>query len=434
MVERLFGLRKHQTTIRTEITAGVTTFMTMAYVLAVNPSILSACGMDAPAVFVATALSAAIGTAIMAFTANLPIALAPGMGINAFFAYTIVIGMGHSWQFALTAVFLEGLIFILLTLTNLRDAILDCIPLALKKAMSAGIGLFIAFLGLQGGGIVTKHEATLVSMGTLTTPATLVALLGLAFTGVLLCFRVRGALLYGILGATLAGVPLGVTQLDALKDIALLSIPSIAPTFWQFEWHSVLTSDMLVVLFVLLFGDIFNTVGTLIGVAAKGNMLDEQGRLPEAKSAFLSDAIATSIGAVLGTSTVTAYVESASGVAEGGRTGLTALTVAVLFLCALFWAPLFLLVPAAATSGAMIIVGLFMISPIAEVDFSDYREGIPAFLTIVIMPLTYNIANGIIFGIISYALLNLCTGRGRQVPLLTYILAVLFICKVAFAE
>lgn len=429
MMEKFFALSARQTTIRTEVTAGFTTFMTMVYILAVNPNILGACGMDPSSVFAATAISAAVATCIMALTANLPIALAPGMGLNAFFAFGVVIGMGHTWQFALTAVFLEGLIFILLTLTNLREAILNCIPLSMKKAISGGIGLFIAFIGLQGAGVVVKHDATLVSLGVLSSPGVLVTLLGLVFTGILLIQRVRGALLYGIVAATLVGIPLGVTKIAGFNAASLFTVPSMAPTFWQFTWDQVFTLDMLIVLFTFLFVDIFDTVGTLIGVATKGNLLDKQGRLPQVRQAFMADALGTTLGAVLGTSTVTAYVESASGVAEGGRTGLTALTTAGLFACSLFLAPIFLLIPAQATAPALILVGLFMLSPILDVDFDDYRNSIPMFLTLIVMPLTYNIANGIAFGIVSYVLLALGSGRAKDVPLLTYILAALFVYK-----
>ena len=429
MMEKFFGLAERQTTVRTEILAGITTFMTMAYILAVNPGILSQCGMDASSVFAATAISAAAATAIMALTANLPVALAPGMGLNAFFAFSVVIGMGHTWQFALTAVFLEGLIFIVLTLTDLREAILDCIPTSMKKAISGGIGLFIAFIGLQGAGVVVKNDATLVSLGNLTSPGVFVAVLGLLFTGVLLCRRVRGALLLGILVTSLIGIPFGVTKLAQFNAAQLFTVPSLAPTFWQFDWQGIFSLDMVIVLFTFLFVDLFDTVGTLIGVATKGNLLDKDGRLPQARNAFMADAIGTTLGAILGTSTVTSYVESASGVAEGGKTGLTALTTALLFVGALFLAPLFLLIPAQATAPILILVGLFMLSPVAEVDFDDYTQSIPMFLTLIIMPLTYSIANGIVWGLISYVVLALCTGRGKEVPLLTYALAVLFFCK-----
>ena len=429
MLERLFALKAHQTTVRTEVLAGITTFMTMAYILAVNPMILSACGMDAGAVFTATAVSAVVATVIMALAANLPVALAPGMGLNAFFAFSVVMGMGHSWQFALTAVFLEGIIFILLTLTNLREAILDCIPAPLKKGISGGIGLFIAFIGLQSAGVVVKNDATLVGMGPLATPGVLVAVVGMAVAAVLLCRKTRGALLLGILAATLVGIPLGVTKLAQFSAGQLFVVPSLGPTFWQFEWSQIFTLDMVIVLFTFLFVDLFDTVGTLIAVTTKAGLTDAEGRLPQARNAFLADAIGTTVGAVLGTSTVTSFVESASGVAEGGRTGLTALTVAGLFACALFVAPLFLLIPAQATASALILVGLFMLSPIVSADWDDYVHSVPLFLTLIIMPLTYSIAHGIAFGVISYVLLAFFAGRRQEVPALTSALAVLFVLK-----
>lgn len=431
MLEKIFKLNAHQTNVRTEIMAGITTFMTMAYILAVNPAILSACGMDASSVFAATAISAFVATLVMALFANLPIALAPGMGLNAFFAFSVVIGMGHTWQFALTAVFLEGLIFIVLTLTNLREAILNCIPQAMKKAISGGIGLFIAFIGLQASGIIVKNDATLVSMGNIVAAGPLLTILGVLLIGILLYYRTKGALLVGILCATLIGIPLGVTNLSTFSSEHLFSIPSMAPTFWQFEWHNIFTMDMLIVVFTFLFVDLFDTVGTLIGVATKGNLLDENGKLPQAKQAFMADAIGTTVGAILGTSTVTSFVESASGVVEGGRTGLTAMTAAILFGCSLFLAPLFLLIPAQATAPALIIVGLFMLSPIADVDFDDYVNSIPMFLTLIMMPLTYSIAHGIVWGIISYVVLATFAGRSKEVSPLTYFLAALFICKFA---
>lgn len=430
MLERIFKLAERGTNTRTEVIAGATTFMTMAYILAVNPIILSACGMDAAAVFAATAISAAIATAIMAFHANLPVALAPGMGLNAFFAYTVVLGMGHTWQFALTAVFLEGLIFIVLTLTNVREAILDCIPMPLKKGISAGIGLFIAFIGLQGAGIVVDNPATLVGMGSLVAPGPLVCIFGVLFTGTMLHYKVKGALLYGIVAATLVGIPLGVTKIASFNAAQLFTVPSLAPTFWQMEWHHILTMDMLIVLFTFLFVDIFDTVGTLIGVGTKANLLDKNGRLPMARQAFMADAVGTTIGAVLGTSTVTSYVESASGVMVGGKTGLTALTTAVLFALALLFAPIFLLVPAQATAPALILVGLFMISPVLEVDFLDYPTSIPVFLTLLVMPLTYSIAQGIMVGVISYVALALCSGRAKNVSPFLYVLVVLFVADI----
>ncbi len=431
MLENLFSLSKRGTTVRTEILAGITTFMTMSYILAVNPNILGQAGMDTSSVFAATAISAAFATTIMALVANLPAALAPGMGLNAFFAFSVVIGMGYSWQFALTAVFLEGLIFIFLTLTNLREAILNCIPYSIKLAISAGIGFFIAFIGLQNAGIVVNNDATLISMGNMTSPGVLVAVVGLVLAAVLLCKNVRGALLIAILVATIVGIPFGVTNLSNFDSGNLFSMPSLAPTFWQFEWENIFTSDMLFVLLTFLFVDLFDTLGTLLALGAKANLLDEQGRLPRAKGALMADALGTTVGAMLGTSTITSYVESASGVIEGGRTGLTSLVVAGLFLISLFLSPFFLIVPAQATAPALILVGLLMFTPALQIDFKDYTVSIPSFLTMVMMPLTYSIATGIMWGIVSYVVLAIFSNRAKELSPLSFVLAVLFIWKFA---
>lgn len=425
MFEKFFQLTHNKTTVRTEILAGITTFMTMAYILAVNPAILSATGMDRNAIFTATALSALVATLVMALYAKLPFALAPGMGLNAFFAFTVVLGMGHSWQFALTAVFIEGLIFILLTAFNIRELIINSIPLNMKHAVSGGIGLFIAFIGLQNAGIIVNNDAVLVGLGSLKSPAALVAIAGVIITGVLLAKNVKGALLIGIFAATLIGIPAGLTK---LPEVNLVSLPpSLSPIFLQFEFHNIFTFDMLVVVFTFLFVDMFDTVGTLVGVSDKANMLTADGKVPRAKQALFADAVGTTVGAMLGTSTVTTYVESASGVAEGGRTGLTALTVAALFLLALFFAPLFLMIPQAATAPILFLVGLFMLSPILKLNLDDYTESIPAFFTIIMMPLSYSIAEGIVFGMLSYVLLKVLTGRYREVSPVMYVLAVLFI-------
>lgn len=425
MFEKFFRLAENKTTIRTEVLAGLTTFMTMAYILAVNPSILSATGMDRNALFTATALAALIGTLVMALYAKLPFALAPGMGLNAFFAFTVVLGMGHSWQFALTAVFIEGIIFILLTAFNIRELIINSIPMNMKHAVSAGIGLFIAFIGLQNAGVIVNNDAVLVGLGSIKTPTVIVALLGVIITGVLLAKKVKGALLIGIFAATLIGIPFGVT---VFPDGSLISLPpSLSPIFFQFEFHNIFTLDMLVVVFTFLFVDMFDTVGTLVGVSDKAGMLSPEGKVPRAKQALFADAIGTTAGAMLGTSTVTTYVESASGVAEGGRTGLTALSVAGLFLLALFLAPLFLMIPAAATAPVLFLVGLFMMSPILKIDLHDFTEAIPAFFTIIMMPLSYSIAEGIVFGMLSYVLLKVFTGKYREVTPVMYVLAVLFI-------
>ncbi len=423
-MQKLFKLAEHKTNVRTEILAGITTFMTMAYILVVNPEILSATGMPLESVFTATALAAVIATLVMAFYANYPFALAPGMGLNAFFAFTVVLQMGHSWQFALTAVFLEGLIFIGLTFANIREAIVDSIPISLKHAVSAGIGMFIAFIGLGNAGIVVPYEATFVTLGSVYTGSALVAIIGLFFTGALLAMKVKGALLIGIVGTTILSLPFGLTSLPA----APVSLPpSISPIFLQFEFGKIFTFDMLIVLFTFLFVDMFDTVGTLVGVASKAELLDKKGNLPKAKAALMADAVGTTVGAMLGTSTTTTYVESASGVAEGGRTGLTALSAAGMFAIALFLSPLFLMVPSAATAPALILVGFFMMSPILKIDFNDYTEGIPAFLTVIMMPLTYSIAEGIAFGVLSYVLLKLFSGRGREVSLVTYIVGFVFL-------
>ncbi len=423
-MEKLFKLKEHNTSVKTEMLAGLTTFLTMAYILIVNPLILADAGMDFGAVFTATAISAAVATIIMAFAANLPFALAPGMGLNAFFAYTVVLGMGYSWQFALTAVFLEGLIFIVLTFFNVREAIVNCIPMNVKRAISVGIGLFIAFIGLQNAGIVVDG-ATLVTVGNLTSSQVLVAIIGLVIMGALLAFKVRGALLIGIVAATIIALPLGVASAPS----GSWAPPSLAPIFFQFDFSQVFSLDMLIVLFTFLFVDMFDTVGTLIGVSTKAGLIDKDGNIPKVKGALFADAFGTTFGAVLGTSTVTTYVESAAGVAEGGRTGLTALSTAVLFLLALFISPLFLMIPGAATAPALVLVGLFMMSPIKNIELEDYTEAIPAFLTMIMMPLTYSIAEGIMFGMLSYIVLKVFTGKAKDVSVVTYIVGILFLIK-----
>ncbi|PVX52278.1 AGZA family xanthine/uracil permease-like MFS transporter [Balneicella halophila] len=427
MLEKFFNLSENRTTVKTEILAGVTTFMTMAYILAVNPGILGDAGMDRGAVFTATALSAVIATLVMALVAKLPFALAPGMGLNAFFAYTVVLTMGYSWQFALTAVFLEGVIFIVLTAFNVREMIVNAIPANIRNSISVGIGLFIAFIGLQNSGIIVDNPATLVSLGDMSNVNVILAILGIFIIGVLLAFKVKGALLIGILVATVIGIPMGITHFP--EGSLIQTPPSLSPIFFQFEWGQILTVDMLIVLFTFLFVDMFDTVGTLIGVSTKADMLDENGKIPRVKQALFADAIGTFFGSIFGTSTVTTYVESASGVAEGGRTGLTALSTAVLFALALILAPVFLMIPAAALSPVLIIVGLFMMSPVKNIDLEDFTEAIPAFLTIILMPLTYSIADGIIFGMLSFVLLKIFTGKAKGLSILMYILAILFIAK-----
>ncbi|MCT4566396.1 MAG: NCS2 family permease [Maledivibacter sp.] len=428
MTERFFKLSENNTNVKTEIMAGITTFMTMAYILIVNPLTLHDAGMDFGAVFTATALSAIIATLIMAFIANLPFALAPGMGLNAYFALSVVVGMNVSWQFALTAVFLEGIIFIILTFLNVREAIINAIPMNLKKAVSVGIGLFIAFIGLFTSGIITPGQDIPLTLGHVTQGSALLAIIGLLISGFLLAKRVKGALLFGILITTIIGIPMGVTHLpEGLKFIS--APPTLRPILFKFDFSQIFTMKMFVVLFSFLFVDMFDTVGTLIGVSTKADMLDEKGRVPRVKQALFADAVGTTVGAMLGTSTVTTYVESASGVAEGGRTGLTALSTACMFAMALFLSPLFIMIPSAATGPALILVGLFMMSPIKEINFEDFTEAIPAFLTIIMMPLAYSIAEGIVFGMISYVVLKTVTGKYKEVSPLMYILAVLFIFK-----
>ena len=429
MLNKLFGYDPAKTTIRTEVLAGITTFLTMSYILAVNPGMFSQLeGMSAGAVFTATALAAVIGSLVMAIWAKMPFGLAPGMGLNAFFVFTVCMGMGYSWQFALTAVFIEGLIFIILTLTNLREAIVNAIPTSLKNAIGAGIGLFIAFIGLQNAGIIANNDATLVSLGEITGGSPLLGLIGLVITGVLVVKDVRGGLLIGILLTTLIGIPMGITNYQGL-----VSAPhSLSDIFCKFEWDHIFTLDMVVVVFTFLFIDMFDTIGTLVGVCTKANMLNPDGTIPRVKQAFMADAIATTVGACLGTSTTTTYVESASGVAQGGRTGLTAFVVACCFAISLFFSPIFLAIPSAATAPVLVIVGLFMLGPIKNIKLDDYAESIPAFITIVMMPLAYSISDGILLGMISYVVLNVLCGNFKRITPAMYVLAILFILKYIF--
>ena len=429
-MEKFFMLKENNTNVKTEILAGITTFMTMAYILAVNPGMLSATGMDAGGVFTATTVSAIVATLIMALYAKYPFALASGMGLNAFFAFTIVLGpMGKSWQFALTAVLIEGLIFILLSVLKAREAIFDSIPLNLKHAVSVGIGLFIAFIGLSGAGIVRTGEGTIVALGELTSGPAAVAIIGIIITGYLLSRKVSGAILIGIIATTVIGIPMGVTVIP--EGFSIVSLPpSVADVAFKFVgFEEIFSLEMLVVVFTFLFVDIFDTVGTLAGVSSKAGMLDENGRLPRVGKALMADAVGTIVGACLGTSTVTTYVESAAGVAEGGRTGLTSLATAGMFAIALFFAPLFTMIPAAATAPALVIVGLFMMTPITKINFIDFTEAIPAFLTIVMMPFAYSIADGIVFGMVSYVILKLLTGRTKEVSKVMWVLALLFVLK-----
>lgn len=431
MLNKLFGFDATKHNIRTEVLAGITTFLTMSYILAVNPAMFSALdGMPGGAVFTSTALAAIAGCMMMAFWGKLPFGLAPGMGLNAFFVYTVCMGMGYSWQFALTAVFIEGLIFILLTVTNVREAIVNAIPINLRYAIGAGIGLFIAFIGVQNAEIVVHSDATLVALGDITSGPALLGIIGLLITGFLYVKHVRGAMLIGILLTTLIGIPMGITEYRGI-----MSQPeSIAPIFCQFEWDHIFTLDMLVVVFTFLFIDMFDTVGTLIGVCTRAGMVSKDGRIPRLNQAFMSDAISTTVGAMIGTSTTTTYVESAAGVAQGGRTGLTAFTIGCCFAVTIFFSPLFLSIPSAATAPVLIIVGLLMLEPIRNIDFTDYTESIPAFVTVLLMPMAYSISDGILIGMIFYVLLNVCCGKFKKLSPTMYILALLFILKYIFIQ
>jgi AGZA family xanthine/uracil permease-like MFS transporter len=400
----------------------------MAYILAVNPNMLGIIdnGMTPGAVFTATAIASAIATIVMAFTANLPVALAPGMGLNAFFAFTVVLGMGYSWQLALTAVFLEGILFVILSLFNVREAIVNAIPMNLKRAVAVGIGLFIALIGFSNAGIVIQGEGTILGLGNLSDPYPLMALMGLIVIIVLYSLKVPGSILIGILGITIISIVLGIA---AVPDGWSLFRPPAAPLFFRFDFSKVFSFEFFTVFFTFLFVDIFDTVGTLMGVATQANLIDKDGNIPRVKQALLSDAIGTVAGAALGTSTVTSYIESSAGVASGGRTGLTALTTGILFLLALVLSPLFLLVPTFATAPALIFVGFLMMAPVIEIDFKDPTEGIPAFLAIVMMPFAYSIAEGIVYGLLSYTLLKVATGKFKEIPVITWVLFVIFVLR-----
>ena len=425
MFEKLFGFNPKETTVRTEIMAGITTFLTMAYILAVNPNILGETGMDKGALFTTTVIMSAIPTIFMGLYAKLPLALAPGMGLNAFFAYTVCLIMGYSWQFALTAVFLEGLAFILLTVTNLREKIVDVIPDALKTAISAGIGLYIAFIGLKNAEVIVDNPATLVSLGHLTSGSGLLAIIGIVLTSVLLVKNVKGALLIGILATTLIGIPMGITNLNGFFSIP----PSIEPIFMKFEWSNIFTAEMATIVFTLLFVDLFDCIGTVIGVTTRAGMVGEDGKIPHLKKVFMVDSLSTAAGAAMGTSTVAVYVESAAGVNEGGRSGLTAFTTGICFLIALFFAPFFLAIPAAATAPVLVLVGLMMMSNIWKIDFFDYKESIPAFICMLFMPLAYSISDGILLGHLTYVIVNLLSGNRKNLTTGMYILAAIFLLK-----
>ena len=438
-LEKLFGFDPKKHSIRIEILAGITTFLTMAYILAVNPNIFSALpGMPGGSVFTATALAAIVGTLVMALYAKKPFALAPGMGLNAFFVYTVCLGMGYSWQFALTAVFIEGIIFVLLTITNVRSMLLKAIPGTLNKAIGAGIGLFIAFIGMENSGIIVNNDATLVSLGNITQGTALLAMVGLFITAGMVMAKVRGGMLWGILITTLLGLFIkdpttgqAITQLNGIVSAPV----SISPIFCQFQWSNIFCPDMFVVVFTLLFMDMFDTMGTLIGVHQSARISTQSNKcddIPNLERMFIADSIATISGACLGTSTTTTYVESASGVIEGGRTGLTAFSTAICFALALFFCPLFLAIPSAATAPALIIVGIMMMPAVARIHWDDYCKAIPAFMTLITIPLAYSISDGILIGVISYVLCHAVAGKFKDISITMWVLAILFICKYIF--
>ncbi len=428
MLEKIFKLKQNHTNIRTEILAGIITFLTMSYILAVNPQILGETGMDKGALFTTTAVAAIAGTIFMALIANVPIAQAPGMGLNNFFAFSVVIAMGHTWQFALTGVLLSGFCFMLLTIFNIRKIIVDNIPVALKNAIPIGIGLFITLIVLKSAGIVTPNQFTLVELGNMANPNVWIAALGLVVIVVLLVKKVHGAILIGIITSTIFAGFLGTIQLPQGSWITLP--PSIEPIFFKFEWNSIFTFDMLIVVFTFLMVNIFDAMGTLIGVISKIGKSEKDGSFPQLQKALFADALGTFVGAVLGTSPNTSYVESASGVAAGGRTGLTSVSTTLMFVLALFFAPIFLMVPPAATAPALIIIGLFMMGSVADINFNEISEGLPAFVTIIFMPFTYSIANGIIFGMLSFTIIKLLSGRAKEVSITMYVLTLFFLIKI----
>ncbi len=430
-MEKLFKLQERGTTVSKEIIGGITTFLAMAYILAVNPGILSATGMTFSSVFTATAIASAIATLVMAFVANLPVALAPGMGLNAFFTYTVVLQMGCTWQFALTAVFIEGIIFILLSVFGVREAIVKSIPESLKKAVSVGIGLFIAIIGLANAGIVSSSTGTIIGFVNfnLSNAAALVAILGLVVTIVLYVLKVPGAILLGIIITTIIGIPFGVTTIP--ENFKAFSVPE-APNLFKFEWANVFSVKFVVVLVTFLFTDMFDTLGTLMGVAEQSNLKDEDGNIKNCKGALLADSVGTVVGACLGTSTVTSFVESSSGVAAGARTGLASLVTAILFLISLFFSGLFALIPSAATAPALIFVGYLMMKAVVSIKFDDPTEGIPAFVTIMTMPFSYSISKGIMFGVISYVICKVAGKKTKEIPVITWILAVIFVADIIF--
>ena len=430
MLNKLLGFDPRTMKYRTEIIAGITTFLTMSYILAVNPSILATTGMDKGALFTATALASAIATLLLAFMAKLPFAQAPSMGLNAFFAFTLVQGMGYSWQVAMTAMFIEGIIFILITFLNVRELILNSIPMNLRYAVSAGIGMFIAFIGLKNAGIIVSNPATFVMFGPFT-PTSLLAIIGILLSAVLVIKKVKGALFYSILLCTVIGIPMGVTEIS--ENFLPISMPhSIEPTLCKFDFSELFTLDMAIVIFTLLFMNIFDTVGTLVGLASKTGIMKKDGQILRVKQAMMSDAIGTTIGAMMGSSTVTTYVESASGIAEGGRSGMTSLVTGSLFILALFFAPLFLLIPSAATTGSLVLVGVFMMDSISKIEMDDVSEALPAFVTILMMVLTYSIADGMVLGLLCFVLVKLFCGKRKEISLTMYALAIIFILKYIF--
>ncbi len=425
-LSKLFGFDPQKHSVRTEIVAGVTTFLTMAYILAVNPGIFSAL-QDMPngPVFTATALAAIVGTLAMSLYAKKPFGLAPGMGLNAFFVFTVCLGMGYSWQFALTAILIEGVIFIILSATKVREMIVDAIPATLKNAIGAGIGLYIAFIGLQNAGIIVDNGSTLVNLGDLKSNTSILFIIGLILTSALVVLKVKGGILIGMLATAIIGIPFGIT-----KFTGVVALPeSIAPIFCQFEWSQVLSWDMLVVVFTFLFIDMFDTIGTVVGVSVKSGMIDKEGHVDGISKILMADAVATTAGACFGTSTTTTYIESASGVAEGGRTGLTSFVIAACFAIALLFSPIFLAIPSAATGAVLVIVGVMMMSPVGNIDWSDYSEAIPAFITAVMMPLSYSIAHGILLGMISYVVINAIGGKFKKISVTMWVLAVLFLLR-----
>ncbi|MBO4565105.1 MAG: NCS2 family permease [Bacteroidaceae bacterium] len=431
MLNTLFGFDSSKHSIKTEIIAGITTFLTMAYILAINPDMFADLGkilgeeygMPKDAVFTATALAAIVGTLIMAIYAKKPFGLAPGMGLNAFFVYNVCIGMGYSWQFALTAILIEGIVFIILSATNVRDYIVNAFPIGLKQAIGVGIGLYIAFIGLQNSGIIVPNATTSVALGKFNDPKVLLAVIGLLITSALVLKKVKGGMLIGILITTIIGIPMGITHINGFADLP----PSIAPICWQFDWKQVFSIDMLIVVFTFLFMDMFDTMGTVVGVSVKAGMIDKEGKVDGLSKIFMADAVATTAGACFGTNTTTTYIESSAGVAEGGRTGLTAFTIAVCFILALFFSPVFLAVPSAATGPVLAIVGVVMCSPVSEINWKDYSEAIPAFFTMLLMPLAYSISDGIMLGLIIYVFINLLAGNFKKLNVTICILTVLFI-------